>query len=388
MELIVIKDFFFRTNKRKNNSIQGLYLFFLVIFLFYLFIKISDLDLDFKFLTNESGFALSNQWLTNYNPTDTRIVAYLTGVFNTVRLVVVGIFLASIIGFIVGIARLSNNWLVSNIATAYVEIIRNVPLLLQIIFWWSFALSLPRISEYINFANLVFISNRGIAFPKIIISQLSFFIFIALIILLFFIPSVKNTISSKMNVDFSYLRILFFGYVPLLLVTICILFLVNAVNIDQPSISVSDTNVIRYANGFVVTTEFIAILLGLVLYTASFIAEIVRGAIQSLPKGQNEAALALGLTDYQALSLIVLPQALRIIIPPVTNQYLNLTKNSSLAVVIGYSDLFLISGIIMNKAGHAIPMFVLIILTYQLMSFVIALIMNYFNKKVALVGNQ
>ncbi|MBR73913.1 MAG: amino acid ABC transporter permease [Dehalococcoidaceae bacterium] len=331
----VIKDFFFKTNKRKNNTLQGVYVIFLGFFLFYLFIKASKLELGFDFLTNEAGFALANQWLTDYTPTNTRIDAYITGVFNTVRLVIVGILFATLLGVIIGIARLSSNWLLRKIATVYVEVIRNLPLLLQIIFWWSFTLALPTIKEYINLFDLVLISNRGIALPTI-------------------------------------------------------LFFENGTVIDfvRPVVTVAENTVVQYTAGFIISTEFLAILLGLVIYTASFIAEIVRGAIQALPKGQTEAAQALGFSNFQSLKLIILPQALRIIIPPITNQYLNLTKNSSLAVVIGYSDLFLVSGIIMNKAGHAIPMFIIIILTYQSMSFLISIIMNYFNNKVALVGNR
>ncbi len=331
----MIKDFFFKTNKRKNNTLQGGYVIFLGFFLFYLFIKASKLELGFDFLTNEAGFALANQWLTDYTPTNTRIDAYITGVFNTVRLVIVGILFATLLGVIIGIARLSSNWLLRKIATVYVEVIRNLPLLLQIIFWWSFTLALPTIKEYINLFDLVLISNRGIALPTI-------------------------------------------------------LFFENGTVIDfvRPVVTVAENTVVQYTAGFIISTEFLAILLGLVIYTASFIAEIVRGAIQALPKGQTEAAQALGFSNFQSLKLIILPQALRIIIPPITNQYLNLTKNSSLAVVIGYSDLFLVSGIIMNKAGHAIPMFIIIILTYQSMSFLISIIMNYFNNKVALVGNR
>ncbi len=331
----MIKDFFFKTNKRKNNTLQGVYVIFLGFFLFYLFIKASKLELGFDFLTNEAGFALANQWLTDYTPTNTRIDAYITGVFNTVRLVIVGILFATLLGVIIGIARLSSNWLLRKIATVYVEVIRNLPLLLQIIFWWSFTLALPTIKEYINLFDLVLISNRGIALPTI-------------------------------------------------------LFFENGTVIDfvRPVVTVAENTVVQYTAGFIISTEFLAILLGLVIYTASFIAEIVRGAIQALPKGQTEAAQALGFSNFQSLKLIILPQALRIIIPPITNQYLNLTKNSSLAVVIGYSDLFLVSGIIMNKAGHAIPMFIIIILTYQSMSFLISIIMNYFNNKVALVGNR
>ena len=331
----MIKDFFFKTNKRKNNTLQGVYVIFLGFFLFYLFIKASKLELGFDFLTNEAGFALANQWLTDYTPTNTRIDAYITGVFNTVRLVIVGILFATLLGVIIGIARLSSNWLLRKIATVYVEVIRNLPLLLQIIFWWSFTLALPTIKEHINLFDLVLISNRGIALPTI-------------------------------------------------------LFFENGTVIDfvRPVVTVAENTVVQYTAGFIISTEFLAILLGLVIYTASFIAEIVRGAIQALPKGQTEAAQALGFSNFQSLKLIILPQALRIIIPPITNQYLNLTKNSSLAVVIGYSDLFLVSGIIMNKAGHAIPMFIIIILTYQSMSFLISIIMNYFNNKVALVGNR
>ncbi len=330
----MIKDFFFRTNKRRNYTLQGIYLIVLGLISFYLFVKASKLELGFDFLTNEAGFALANQWLTDYSPTNTRMNAYMTGVFNTVRLVIVGIILCTFIGVFVGVARLSSNWLIRKIATAYVEIIRNIPLLLQIIFWWSFTLALPTIKEYINIFDIVLISNRGTALPEI----------------LFFEGGV-------------------------------------IIDIIRPVVTTSTNNVVSYTAGFVISTEFLAILLGLVIYTASFIAEIVRGAIQALPKGQTEAAQALGLSSFQILRLIILPQALRIIIPPVTNQYLNLTKNSSLAVVIGYSDLFLVSGIIMNKAGHAIPMFIVIILTYQSMSLLISIIMNYFNKKVALVGN-
>ena len=372
----------------RGFAIQAGFLLLLLLLALYIAERASRLELGVGFLDAPAGFQLSHSWLQQFDPNASRLAAYRVAVANTIRLTLVGILLATAVGVIVGVARLSDNWLVSRLATIYVELFRNTPLLIQIVFWYTAVfLQLPRIEEERNLFGAVYLSNRALAIPwpepRGELFSLWLLILAAALVAGYFVRrqrARRELQSGRRSRPNLYalalvLALAAAGYVALGL----------PVGVDTPEL-IRDAFTQSYSGGLSITPEFGALLVALVAYTASFIAEIVRGSIQSLPRGQGEAAMAIGLTGYQRTTLVILPQALRSMIPPLTNEYLNLTKNSSLASVIAYADLFQISEIIINKAGHAVVMFMIVIATYQVMSFSIAAVMNFINRRVQLVG--
>ena len=342
--------------------VQFIFAIFMAFFLFYLITRAFSLELGFGHLTSRAGFGISHTFLVDYTSNNSRWDAYFTGVINTIRVSLVGIILATILGVLMGLAILSKNFLVNRIAAGYVEFIRNTPLLVQIIFWQLVLLQLPQISNALTFGGISVWSNRGILLP--------------------FINTIQN---GSLWVYFISPNIL--SLITFLIIALAGYFILGIdLYTDVPVLEVNQYGTYIQSGGFALTPEFAAILFALVLYTGTFITEIVRGSIQSLPKGQTEAAQALGLSNYQRITLIILPQALRSIIPPLTNQYLNLTKNSSLSVAIAYPDVFMVSRTIMNNAGHALPMLSLILITFLCLSLVISLFMNLLNKRVTRIG--
>ncbi|MQG51629.1 MAG: ABC transporter permease subunit [SAR202 cluster bacterium] len=385
-----------RSQKFRNLIIQFIFLIFVGLLAYYLISKALQLDITLGHFVSRAGFGISHSFIVDYTSNDSRWVAYFTGVVNTIRVCIVGILLATILGTIMGVARLSKNILFSTISYLYVEILRNTPLLIQIIFWQIVFLQLPRITEAITFQNTVVISNRGILLPYATSTENGYgsfwivLIIIALIVSLFisFYINKREDIHGKVVKLYNYkisgniIGLLIFFTVA----SISYFILQKPYAIDLPSLYQNDKGTYLQSGGFEFTPEFGAILFALVMYTGTFITEIVRGSIQSLPKGQTEAAQAIGLSNYQTMTLIILPQALRSIIPPLTNQYLNLTKNSSLSVVIAYPELFMVSRTIMNNSGHALPVFFLILLTYLSLSLIISVIMNILNRRVTRIG--
>jgi general L-amino acid transport system permease protein len=343
---------------------------------------------------SRAGFGISHTFVIDYTSNDSRWVSYFTGVINTIRVCIVAIFFATLLGTIMGVARLSKNILFSTISYLYVEILRNTPLLIQIIFWQIIFLKLPRISEALTFGNTVVISNRGILLPSASPSDNGNIWITIIIITVILSLIVSYIINKKEDLEGKSIKLFNFKFngnllsiLLFLTITITTYFILQKpFNLDLPSLYQNNKGTFLQSGGFEFTPEFGAILFALVMYTGTFITEIVRGSIQSLSKGQTEAAQALGLSDYQTMTLIVLPQALRSIIPPLTNQYLNLTKNSSLSVVIAYPELFMISRTIMNNAGRALPVFFLILITYLLLSLVISIFMNVINRRVTRIG--
>lgn len=354
----------------------------------YLLGRALNLDLGYSFLSGAGGFNISTQWLTSYDSNGSRQDAYLAGIVNTVRLVLIGIVMVTVIGVLAGIARLSNNWLVSRLATLYVEVIRNTPLLIQIVFWYTVVLlQLPKIADAIVFLDLFYLSNRALALPFLDVKG-AFGIWLAILVLsaiaMFYARRVLRRREARIG---GSMHTTAWPFALFLTVGIITFFLTGApLEADVPSLTVSSVGIRSIGGGLQVTPEFAALLLGLVIYTGAFVAEIVRGSIQALPTGQSEAAAALGLSSYQRMTLIILPQALRVIIPPLTNQYLNLTKNSSLAVAIAYPEIIWVGTTIINNIGHAVPVFILIFATYLVLSLVISAVMNSFNKRVQLAG--
>ena len=395
MDLFINKLYIWsRSQKNRGLLIQFFFLIFVSLFIYYLFTKALLLDMTLSHFDSRAGFGISHTFIIDYTSNDSRWVSYFTGVINTIRICIVAIILTTLLGTIMGVARLSKNILFSTISYLYVEILRNTPLLIQIIFWQIIFLKLPRISEAFTLGNAVVISNRGILLPNASPNDNGNIWITIIIIAVILSLIVSYIINKKEDLEGKSIKLFNFklngNLLSILLfftITITTYFILQKpFNLDLPSLYQNDKGTFLQSGGFEFTPEFGAILFALVMYTGTFITEIVRGSIQSLSKGQTEAAQALGLSNYQTMTLIVLPQALRSIIPPLTNQYLNLTKNSSLSVVIAYPELFMVSRTIMNNSGRALPVFFLILITYLSLSLVISIIMNMINRRVTRIG--
>ncbi len=354
----------------------------------YLLARAAGLDLGYGFMSGPSGFNMSNQWLTNFDSNDSRIDAYGVGILNTVRLVFIGIILTTILGVLAGIARLSDNWLVSRIATLYVEVIRNTPLLVQIVIWYTVVfLQLPQIADPINLFDKFYLSNRSLALPYVS-SESAFVIWLAILAIGAIVAvGLRGRLNALQNEDGRNRHAMRYAFGLFFLVAIASFFATGTpLAADIPTIKTSEIGLVSLVGGLQVTPEFAAVLFGLVIYTGAFIAEIVRSGIQSLPSGQAEAAAALGLSGYQRMTLIILPQALRVIIPPLTNQFLSLTKNSSLAVAIAYPEIIWVGTTVINNIAHAVPIFIMLFATYLVLSLIISVAMNWLNSRVQLAG--
>lgn len=328
------------------------------------------ITLGFDFFGSQASFDIGES-LINYDASQSYLQAILVGLINTLRVMIFGLIGASIVGLTVGIARLSDNWLVRNLALIYVEIIRNTPLLLQLFFlYFAVFLAMPKLEENRHLTGFIYFTNRGIAFPWLIFNVAT----IIWVILL--------GMGIFASVWLSRSRKWYWGGVAIVL-SVILAFMITQkppFYIDIPHI----TDNLQLEGGLKISPEFATLLTGLTLYTGSFIAEIVRAGIQSVPKGQWEAAKALGLKPSIIMRLIILPQALRVIIPPLTSQYLNLAKNSSLAIAIGYPDLYFVASTTFNQTGRAVEVMVLIMITYLTISLIISLAMNFYNKIVQL----
>lgn len=425
-------------------------------------LRASNIPLGWGFLQQEAGFAIAEG--PTFSPTDTYLRAFTVGVTNTLRVALVGIVLATLLGLFTGIARLSNNWLLSNIAGGYIELIRNTPLLVQLFFWYfAVILKLPDLQNSITVPGVGFLNNRGAALNWIYITESGqpwlYWLGAALVsgaiawwfrrrqlnqqglvgsalpwgIPVFLVVAAAGyfitaaTVSLPENATYDLRRGdrgqvfvdvnsngRFDGGIdrPLRYIPVTLLDEAGAeiatvttdrngeyrfVDLEAEGVSLTwDTPQplyysqpilvgFNFRGGLALSPEFFALLLGLVIYTAAFIAEIVRAGINAVPKGQWEASRSLGLTASQTMRMIVLPQALRVIIPPMTSQYLNLTKNSSLAIAVGYPDLFNISRTIFNQSGAAVQVFLMIMATYLSISLLTSLFMNWYNQRVALV---
>ncbi|MBB4954063.1 general L-amino acid transport system permease protein [Agrobacterium vitis] len=335
----------------------------------------------FGFLEGRAGFDIG-QHLIAYSSDSTYGHAIIVGLLNTLQVAVAGIITASIIGFLVGIGRLSKNWLIAKICQVYVEVFRNIPPLLVIFFWYKGVISiLPQPKDSIKLPLDIYINNRGVTYPKAVFGDGSEFVLLAFaagIIATIFLSSWSKrrqmATGQQFPVGWSGLGLII--GLPL----IAYFALGEPLTFDLPQVG-------RFSmqGGSVIGPEFTSLFLALSFYTASFIAEIVRGGIKAVSKGQTEAASALGLSSGHTSRLIVVPQAMRIIIPPLTSQYLNLTKNSSLAVAIGFSDIVAVGGTILNQTGQAVEIVAIWLVIYLTLSVSTAMLMNWFNAKMALV---
>ncbi|MEZ5860646.1 MAG: amino acid ABC transporter permease [Geminicoccaceae bacterium] len=335
----------------------------------------------FGFLDQEAGFAIGES-LIAFAPTDSYGRALLVGLLNTLRVSLIGIVLATLIGVVVGIARLSGNWLVARLASVYVEVTRNIPLLLQLFFWYTVVTQLlPAVREALEPLPGVVLSKSGLQFP-VVIGDPAHLPVLGVLAL--------SVVAAFVYRRYAFRRQLETGQEPRLLLPmlaiICLpalaVFLVTGAPLE---LDVPEFTRFNYRGGASVTPEFLALLLGLSIYTAGFIAEIVRSGILAVPWGQTEAAAALGFRRGLQLRLIVLPQALRIIVPPTTSNYLNLTKNSSLAVAIGYPDLVSVGNTTLNQTGQAIECISIMMAIYLTISLLISAFMNWYNRRIALV---
>jgi len=343
------------------------------------------IDFGLRFLGEEASFDIQFS-LIEYSGTNSYARAYLVGVLNTILVAVIGIFFATILGVIIGISRLSPNYLISKVAEWYIEIFRNIPLLLQLFFWYFAALrALPLPKEAINFFDVAYLSIKGLYVPRFVWTNGSVFLFsiIVAIVAIFFVFKYTRIQQEK-----SGRRIpAFLISLGIIIVLPLLTFLIGGVSLtfEHPELKQLSKTIYNYIGGVAIIPELMALAAALSLYTATFIAECVRAGIMGVTKGQKEAAASIGLTPGQILKLVVMPQALRIIIPPTTNQYLNLTKNSSLAAAIAYPDIVLVfAGTAMMQTGRAIEIVSITMLTYLSLSITISIFMNWYNKKIAI----
>lgn len=367
---------------------QGIYVALTAVVIGYVYTSLDLREFGFGFLDEPAAFKVGNQWLTDVDGvTNSRITMYLVGVWSSLRAVLVAIALATVIGVLIGVARLSSNWLVAQMAMLYVEVFRNTPLLVQVVLVYTILLvGAPLIENVVNVGDFFFISNRGMAMPWPVPDS-GFWgtpdwfvgVWVAALLAIAFVAQRVRADRQGRERETGQPHYPNRWALGVFSVGAVVSFFVLGapVSMDEPVIVGT-----HYIEGMVMEPEFTALVAGLTLYTGAFIAEIVRGGIQALPRGQSEAANAIGLSGYQRLTLVILPQALRQIIPSVTNQYLNINKNSSLAYAVLYDDLFRVANIVQNKAGHALEMFFVIIVTYMLISFAISMVMNFFNSRV------
>lgn len=340
-----------------------------------------NFDYRFLFLWQTAGFDII-QTPIEYSRDSSYFRAILVGLLNTLIVAALGIIFATVIGFVVGIMRLSSNWLVAKIATGYVEIVRNIPLLLQIFYWYAAVLKpLPGPRESVNFFNLAFLSNRGLVVPKPIWGEGASFIVIALVIGCIGAYAVTRWARRRQERTGEQFHSFWTGLGLIVGLPLLAFLVMGApVTFEYPELKG-----FNFAGGTTILPELMALTLALSIYTATFIAEIVRAGIMAVSHGQTEAAHALGLRAQPTLRLVVIPQAMRVIIPPLTNQYLNLTKNSSLAVAIAYPDLVAMGGVVNNQSGRAVEVVLIWMAVYLSISIFTSMVMNWYNARMRLV---
>lgn len=340
------------------------------------------ITLSYSFLNGISGFDIAETLLT-YSRTSSYWRAFQIGLLNTLTVSIVGVIASTVFGVILGVARLSTNFLINRLAAFYLELIRNLSLLVFLIFWYlGVFLKLPRVREAVVWPGNIFLTNRGVGIPWGLPAdsyptfRLILIIGLILAVGVFFAlrSYSKRTGRAPLTTLWTLLTFITVGLAGWFFLP------EKPVIFDMPVIEG-----LNMTGGKVLSPEFMALTSGLVLYTSAFIGEVVRAGILSVSKGQVEASRALGLNGFQTLRLIVFPQALRVIIPPLTSQYLNLIKNSSLAIAVGYPDLFYVSNTIQNQSGRAVEMISLVMLTYLMFSLITSLFMNWYNQRIRLV---
>ena len=338
-------------------------------------------NFGFDFLTQASGFDLSSS-LIQYSSTSTYGRAIVAGLLNTIIVAVLGIFFATIIGFVVGVMRLSKNRVVAGAATLYIELIRNIPLLLQIFMWYALVLKpLPGVKQAYSFFGSIFISKKGILMPH---PNFGAGAWLAVLFLALAVVGtwVYRKHAWKKQDETGKIAPVWLVSIPIIVLSPFAGLLLAGwpLSFDYPELKG-----FNFAGGMTMVPEMVALLIALIVYSATFIAETVRGGIQAVSHGQSEASSALGLSRGKALRLVIIPQAMRVIIPPLASQYLNLTKNSSLAIAIGFPDLMYSGGTVNNQSGKAIEVVFILMVVYLSLSLLTAAFMNWFNSRMKMV---
>lgn len=339
-----------------------------------------NINTGFAFLKQEAGFAIGESYI-EYSLTDTYTRALGVGIINTLVVSFLGIILSTLLGILIGVARLSANWLIHKLAAIYVEVMRNIPLLIHLFFWYAlFTEIFPGPRQALNPISGVFISNRGIMLPSV---QGASLLWMALACALALVLTIVLAVYGKKRQRLTGQTL------PVLWIALALIVLLPAIAALlsglQLNLNLPELRGFNFQGGMSFTPELTALLAGLVFYTAAFVAEIVRSGIQSIGKGQWEAGRSIGLRNGQVLRLVVMPQALRVIVPPMSSTFMNLAKNSSLAVAIGYPDIVSIVNTMLTQTGQAIEAVSIIMLAYLTISLSIALLMNWYNQRIALV---
>ncbi|MEG3753927.1 amino acid ABC transporter permease [Psychromonas arctica] len=365
LALVVFFAFYFANNMFDNIESRGI-------------------TTGFSFLDNTAGFGISQTLIPYDDGTSTFMDVFIVGLLNTILVSVLGIIFASIIGLLLGVARLSSNFLVSKLALVYIETFRNIPILLQILFWYNVVLAaLPGPRQSFAYLDSVFLNNRGLLLPEPIFQSGSGAVIVAFVLAIAAVIYLVRW-SRKRHDDTGEEFPIFKVSLAILILAPTIVYFIAG----QPITAIyPELKGFNFRGGLTIIPELLALLFALSIYTATYIAEAVRAGIEAVPKGQKEAAKSLGLKDYVILTKVVLPQALRVIIPPVINQFLNLTKNSSLATAIGYPELVtLFSGTTLNQVGQAIEIILMTMAVYLTISILISLLLNWVNAKMAIKG--
>jgi general L-amino acid transport system permease protein len=336
----------------------------------------------FGFLENSAGFGIA-QHLIPFTESDSYARVFLIGLLNTLLVTFIGVILATLLGFIVGVARLSNNWIINKLATVYVEVFRNIPPLLQILFWYfAVFLTLPGPRAAHGFLGSFFVSSRGLNMPAAITNDATMPFVISIVLAIVAIVLMARWANKRFEATGVPFHKFWAGLALLIVIpALCALMFGSPVHWEVPELKG-----FNFVGGWVLIPELLALTLALSVYTAAFIAEIVRSGIKSVTHGQTEAARSLGLRPGPTLRKVIIPQAMRVIIPPLTSQYLNLAKNSSLAAGIGYPEMVsLFAGTVLNQTGQAIEVIAITMSVYLAISISISLLMNWYNKRIALI---
>ena len=381
-----------------NNEVTALFIqvvtVVIIFSLFYVMIQNLNQNIEargivsgFTFLEGRSGFDILpflGSYIVKFSPNSTNLEVFYVAIINTFVCAGVGIILSTILGLLIGIARLSSNYLISRLSNAYIELFRNIPILLQILFWYNIFLNaLPHPKKSISFLDFIFINNRGFYLPNPIPQDGFIWAIIAFIVGIGSAIYLKRHFKRKQDETGKQTNTIGYSLALILLFPIVVFLLLGSpLQLDYAILGKFNLK-----GGLAIVPEFVALTLALSVYTATYIAEAIRSGIEAVDKGQKEAAAAIGLTPIQSLKLVVLPQALRVAIPPTINQYLNLTKNSSLAAAIGYPELMsAFGGTVLNQVGQAIEILTMVMVVYLVISLAISVLLNYVNKKMAIQG--
>ena len=381
-----------------NNEVRALFIqvatVVIIFSLFYVMIQNLNENIEargivsgFTFLEGRSGFDILpflGSYIVKFSPNSTNLEVFYVAIINTFVCAGVGIILSTILGLLIGIARLSSNYLISRLSNAYIELFRNIPILLQILFWYNIFLNaLPHPKKSISFLDFIFVNNRGFYLPNPVPQDGFIWAIIAFIVGIGSAIYLKRHFKRKQDETGQQTNTIGYSLALILLFPIVVFLLLGSpLQLDYAILGKFNLK-----GGLAIVPEFVALTLALSVYTATYIAEAIRSGIEAVDKGQKEAAAAIGLTPIQSLKLVVLPQALRVAIPPTINQYLNLTKNSSLAAAIGYPELMsAFGGTVLNQVGQAIEILTMVMLVYLVISLAISVLLNYVNKKMAIQG--